>query len=454
VRYEPINPELFITNRKRLKQLLPANSLAVVNANDVLPSNADGTLAGVPNSDLFYLTGIEQEQTILLVYPDADEETHRELLFMREPTAESELWDGHKLTKAEARAVSGIHNIHWLSEFPRLFHRLMCEGGTVYLNSNEHKRAIIETESRDSRFIAETRRRYPLHDYRRLAPLMHQLRAVKSDTEVALIQKACDITAKGFLRVLKATKPGVKEMEIEAEYACEFIRHGGRFAYLPIIATGVNACCLHYVANSATCGKNDLLLLDVAAAYANYNADLTRTIPVSGRFTQRQKQVYNAVLRVLRQCMQGLTPGKKIKDWQKEAEQLTEKELVDLGLLTMKQVKKQDPENPAFKKYLMHGVGHPLGLDVHDVGLTVQPMQAGWVMTVEPGIYLREEGFAVRLENNVLLTENGPVDLMADIPIEAGHIEDLMASGAKSFSDNGHKSAAVPTRHRTSLLKI
>jgi Xaa-Pro aminopeptidase len=426
VRCEPINPELFAGNRERLKHLLPPNSLAIVNANDVPPANADGTLGGVPNSDLFYLTGIEQEQTILLVYPDADEEKHRELLFLREPAAEIELWQGHKLTREEARSISGIHNVHWLSEFPRLFHRLMCECGPVCLNSNEHKRAVIEVETRESRFTAETLRRYPLHDYRRLAPLMHQLRAVKSDIEMALIRKACDITVKGFLRALKFAKPGVNEMEIEAEYAHEFIRRGSRFAYLPIIATGINACCLHYVANCAVCRKGELLLLDVAAAYANYNADLTRTIPVSGRFTRRQKRVYNAVLHVLRQCVKGLMPGKKPKDWQKEAEGFMEKELVDLGLLTVKQVKKQDPENPAFKKYFMHGVGHPLGLDVHDVGLTTQPMQAGWVMTVEPAIYLRDEGFAVRLENDVLVTENGPVDLMAQVPIEAGEIEELM----------------------------
>jgi Xaa-Pro aminopeptidase len=454
VRYEPIRPELFNGNRERLRRLLPPHSLAVLNANDVLPTNADGTLAGVPNSDLFYLSGIEQEQTILLIYPDADEDKHREILFLREPTAENELWEGHKLNKEEARAVSGIQNILWLAEFPRLFHRLMCECGQVYLNSNEHKRAIIEVESRDSRFIAETRCRYPLHDYRRLAPFMHQLRAVKSDAEVALIRKACDITAAGFLRVLQFTKPGVSETEVEAEYAHEFIRNGGRFAYLPIIATGLNACCLHYVSNSATCGKNDLLLLDVGAAYANYNADLTRTIPVSGQFTTRQRQVYEAVLRVLRRCIKGLMPGIKTKDWQAEAEQFLEAELVDLSLLTVRQIKRQDPENPAFKKYSMHGVGHPLGLDVHDVGLTVHPIQAGWVMTVEPGIYLPEEGFAVRLENNVLVTENGPVDLMAHIPVEADEIEALMRSGANSFPANGHKPKAVQTRRRTVLVDV
>ena len=454
MRHEPIQPELFIANRERLKQLLTANSLAVLNANDLVPTNADGTMTGVPNSDIFYLTGVEQEQTILLIYPDADEEKHRELLFLREATAENELWEGRKLTKAEARVATGIQNIHWLSEFPRLFHRLMCECGRVYLNTNEHKRAIIEVESRDSRFIAETRRSYPVHDYQRLAPLMHQLRAVKADAELALIRRACDLTAKGFLRVLKFTKPGVRETEVEAEFAHEFIRHGGRFAYPPIVGSGLNACCLHYVSNSATCGKDELLLLDVGAAYANYNADMTRTIPVSGRFTRRQKQIYNAVLRVLRQSVKNLTPGKKMKDWQKEVEQFMEMELLDLELLTPKQIKKQDPENPAFKKYFMHGAGHPLGLDVHDVGLTVRPMQAGWVMTVEPAIYLPEEGFAVRLENDVLLTETGPVDLMSHIPIEADEIEEIMGSGGPFPHLNGQRYEPDQTRRRTLPLKL
>ncbi len=429
--YGKIEPELFAANRARLKELLRPDSLAILNANDILPTNADGTLGMRPNSDLFYLSGVEQEQTILLIYPDADDEKHREILFLREPTPESELWEGHKLTPAEAGALSGIRNVHWLSEFPRLFHRLMCECGHVYLNSNEHKRAVIEVESREARFVADTIRRYPLHDYHRLAPLMHQLRAVKAATELTLIRKAAAVTAQGFRRVLKLTKPGVGEAEIEAEFAHEFIRQGARFAYSPIIASGKNACCLHYVANSNVCRSGELLLLDVAAAHANYNADMTRTIPVSGRFTRRQRQVYNAVLRVLRQSAQGLRPGVKPKDWQKAAEQMIEKELVDLGLLTMREIKRQDPDKPAFKKYFMHGVGHPLGLDVHDVGLTTQPIQAGWVMTVEPGIYIREEGFAVRLENDVLVTENGPVDLMADVPIEAREIEALMKARAK-----------------------
>jgi Xaa-Pro aminopeptidase len=443
VRYEPIQSELFVTNRERLRQLLPPHSLAVVNANDALPTNADGTLAMVPNSDLFYLTGIEQEQTILVIFPDADEEKHRELLFLREPTAENQLWEGHKFTQEEARTISGIKRIHWLSEFPRLFHRLMCEAQRVFLNGNEHHRAVVEVESRDARFATDTRRRYPLHDYQRLAPLMHRLRAVKSDLELALIREASELTAAGFLRVLKFTKPGVRETEVEAEFAHEFIRRGSRFAYLPIIGSGVNACCLHYVANSAVCRNGDLLLLDVAAACANYNADMTRTIPVNGRFTRRQKQVYNAVLRVLRQSIQALVPGKKTTAWQKEVEQFMEKELVDLGLLTLREIQRQDPEKPAFKKYFMHGAGHPIGLDVHDVAVISEPMQAGWVMTVEPAIYLPKEGFAVRLENDVLVTEKGPVDLMADVPIEADEIEALMEPGAKPFSPNGEKEASV-----------
>ncbi len=432
MRYEPIDRQLFISNRERLRKLLLPNSLAIVQANDILPSNADGTLAMTPNSDLFYLTGIEQEQTVLLLFPEAEDEKCRELVFLREPTTENELWEGHKLTKEEAHTISGIERVHWLGEFPRLFHRLLCECEHVYLNSNEHNRAVIEVETRDARFIRDCQGRYPLHDYQRLARLMRQLRSVKSDVEVALLRKAGEITNSGFRRVLKFVRPGVGEGEVEAELAHEFIRSGGRFAYLPIIASGLNACCLHYVANSAVCRKGELLLLDVAASYANYNADMTRTIPVSGRFTRRQRQVYDAVLRVLRQGIQGLVPGKTVRNWQKEAEQVIEAELVALGLLTGRQIRRQNPDHPAFKQYFMHGLGHPLGLDVHDLGITAGPMQAGWVMTVEPGIYIPAEGFAVRLENDVLLTDNGPVDLMADIPIEAGDIEQLMNRRSRS----------------------
>lgn len=426
MRYQPIDPELFVENRQRLAKLLLPNSLAVVNANDMLPTNADGTLPLHPNSDLFYLTGVEQEETVLLLYPDAHEESMREILFVRETSELLVIWEGHKLTKEKAAKISGIKRVEWLSEFRPLFHRLMCECEHVYLNSNEHKRAVIEVETREARFVSATQRRYPLHDYQRLARTMHQLRAIKSELEVEVLRKACGITRAGFLRVCRFLKPGVTETQVEAEFAHEFVRRGGKFAYWPIIASGKNGCVLHYVQNDQPCRAGELLLLDVAASYANYNSDLTRTIPVSGRFTRRQKQVYNAVLRVMRGTMKAAVPGKLPKDWQKEAEALIEKELVDLGLLKTAQIKKQDPGKPALKKYFMHGVGHPLGLDVHDVSHTTEPMQPGWVLTVEPGIYIPEEGFAVRLENDIVVQQGGNIDLMEDIPIEAGDIEALM----------------------------
>ncbi len=426
MRYASIPPRLFVSNRERLRKLMLPNSLAVVNANDILPVNGDATLIMRPNSDLFYLTGVEQEETILVLYPDSFDEKLREVLFLREPTPLAETWEGHKLTKVEAHRLTGIRNIKWLGEFPRLFHQLMCEADHVYLNSNEHKRAVITVETREARFVADTVRRYPLHDYQRLARLMHRLRAVKSEPEVALLRKACAITERGFRRVLRFVKPGVTEYEVEAEFAHEFTRHGGAFAYPPIIGTGRNALALHYLDNSATCRKGELLLLDVAASYANYNADLTRTIPVNGRFTRRQKQVYNAVLRVLRQSIENLVPGKLHRDWQKETEQLVEQELVGLGLLTLREIKGQDPENPAFKKYLMHGTGHPLGLDVHDLALFNEPFQPGWFMTVEPAIYIAEEGFGVRLEDNVLIGEKENTNLLATVPLEAEEIEELM----------------------------
>ena len=426
MRYAPIDPQLFITNRARLAQLLLPNSLAVVNANDIPPTNADGSLRLRQSSDLLYLTGVDQEESMLLLGPDAHDEKFREILFLRETNDLIATWEGRKLTKDEARRATGIQRVEWLAEFRPIFHRLMCECEHTYLNTNEHKRAVIEVETREARFVADTVKRYPLHDFQRLARVMHRLRVVKSPIEIELLRQACGITRAGFERVCKFVKPGVTETEVEAEYAHEFIRRGGGFAYSPIIASGANACVLHYVENDQPCRKGDLLLLDVGASYANYNADLTRTIPVKGRFTRRQRQVYNAVLRVLRAVSAAATPGKLPKDWQKEAEQFVEKELVDLGLLKLSEVKKQNPDKPAFKKYFMHGVGHPLGLDVHDVGHTVEPIQAGWVLTVEPAIYIKEESFAVRLENDILVQADGNVDLMADIPIEAGAIEELM----------------------------
>ena len=431
MRYSAIRPELFIENRRRLTELFLPNSLAVVNANDILPTNADGSLRLWQNADLFHLTGVNQEETILLLFPGAQDPKHREMLFLRETSELLAIWEGRKLTKEAARQTTGIQNVHWLSDFPALFHRLMCESDHVYLNTNEHKRATIEVESRDARFVRETQSRYPLHSYQRLARLMHQVRVKKSPLEIDLMRQACRLTEQGFRRVLRFVKPGVNEMEIEAEFAHEFIRGGGGFSYSPIIGSGSNACVLHYLDNDQICKSGELVLIDVGASYANYQSDMTRTIPVNGRFTPRQRKVYNAVLRVLRAVSKLAVPGKLPRDWQKEAEQCIESELLGLGLLRPSHIKNQDPERPAFRKYFMHGVGHPLGLDVHDVGLTTEPMQEGWVMTVEPAVYIPEEGFAVRLENDILIQEGGNLDLMGTIPIEAEEIEALMA-GKKS----------------------
>ncbi len=426
MRHLPIKSQLFKENRKQLSELLVAKSLAVVNANDVLPTNADGSLVMHPNSDLFYLSGIEQEESILLLFPDASDPKLREILFVREPNEHLQIWEGYKHSKEDARKISGIRNVKWLSEFPGLFRILMCEATSAYLNCNEHKRAAVEVETRDDRFITQCKRDYPLQNFRRLAPLLHDLRIVKSPLEIDLLKEAVSITEKGFRRVLKFLKPGVTEYEVEAEWAREFLRRRAKFAYSPIVASGKNNCVLHYLQNDQTCKKGQLLLLDVGACYANYNADLTRTIPVSGKFTRRQKQVYNAVLRVLRASTAGATVGKLHSDWQKESEDMMTEELLKLGLLKPAQVKKQTAEQPAVKKYFMHGLGHPLGLDVHDVGDSSKPFQAGCVLTVEPGIYIPEEGFGVRLEDDIVVTADGPVNLMAKTPVETDEIEAIM----------------------------
>jgi len=429
MRHGTINSRFFVDNRNRLASLLLPNSVVVVNANDILPTNADGSLVMQPNSDLFYLCGVEQEESILLLSPSAADERLREILFVRETSDLLTTWEGHKLTKEAAAKLTGVANVKWLSEFPALFHALMCDAEHVYLNSNEHKRANVQVQTRDGRFIRECQARYPLHQYHRLARLMHELRVVKSPVEIDLLNEAIRITDVGFQRVCKFVKPGVSEHEVEAEFAHEFIRNRGKFAYPPIIASGANSCILHYNSNDQECKKGELLLLDVAASYANYNADLTRTIPVNGKFTRRQKQVYNAVLRVMRQSIANATVGKLHRDWQRDAQMAMNEELLRLELIKPADVKKQSIEEPACRKYFMHGLGHPLGLDVHDVGFTTQPFAAGWVLTVEPGIYIPDEGFGVRLENDIVVTETGPVDLMEQIPVEVEEIEDLMNAG-------------------------
>ena len=426
MRHVPIAPSLFTASRERLRKLLPPGAIAVVNANDVLPTNADGSLPLVPNSDLFYLSGIEQEESLLVLAPDAFDEKLREVLFIRQPNEHLKIWEGYKLSKEDAIKASGIKTVKWLSEFDTVFRGLICDADQVFLNSNEHKRMDNQVETRDGRFVRRLREQYPLHTYRRLAPLLHSLRLVKSKAEVDLLQKAVDITKAGFERVLKFVKPGVNEVEVEAEFIHEFTRQRARFAYNPIVASGENACVLHYNQNDKPCRRGDLLLLDVGASYANYNADLTRTIPVSGKFTPRQKAVYNAVLRVMRASIAGATVGKLQRDWTRESQMMMNEELLALGLLKKSDIKKQTEETPACRKFVMHGLGHPLGLDVHDVGQMSAPFAEGWVLTVEPGIYIPEEKIGIRLENDILVTANGPVDLMANIPVEATEIEALM----------------------------
>jgi len=435
MRHEPIGKELFTANRKRLISKLKPGSLAVFNSNDVMPSNADGVLGYIQNSDLYYLTGIHQEESMLVICPGFPDKKYREVLFLREPNELLEKWEGHKLTKKEATEISGVETVVWVSGFEKLFHHMMTMGGVeqVYLNTNEHYRSEVIVQSRDARFIEWSRKTYPLHTYSRVAPIMAELRRVKQPRELALLQKACDITECGFRRVLKYVRPGVMEYEIEAEFVHEFKRLGSKgFAYPPIIASGVNNVILHYVENSRQCHAGDLILLDVAAEYANYNADMTRTIPVSGKFTARQKEVYNAVLRIKRQAAKLLKPGVVYFEYQKEIEKLMEAELLKLKLIDKTDIKNQNPDSPAFKKYFYHGTSHMLGLDVHDVGNMHAKIAVGSVWTIEPGIYIKEEGFGVRLENNVVIGKSKNFDLMQNIPIEVEEIEEIMNSRKKS----------------------
>jgi len=427
VRYQPAPSELFIENRRRLAAALPPGALVIVQANDVMPTNADGTLGYAPNSDLYFLSGIDQEETVLLLFPDAPDPKQREILLVRETSELIAIWEGDKLTQAQARERSGIQKVVWTSEFETLFRQLMCQASVVFLNGNEHPRAVIAVESRELRFARRVRQEYPLHRIERLSPVLYPLRAIKSPHELALIQEACRITKDGFLRLLNFVRPGVHEFEIEAELAHEFLRQrAGGFAYTPIIASGPNACVLHYVTNHCRCEDGQILLLDVAAKYAHYNADLTRSIPVNGRFTERQRDVYDAVLRVFRACCDMLKPGVLIREYQENVGLLMTDELIRLGLIDPKAVADQDPEKPLYKKYFMHGTSHHLGIDVHDVPPSWQPIQAGMVFTVEPGIYIREEGLGIRLENDILIGPTDNTDLMADIPIEADEIEALM----------------------------
>lgn len=429
MRYDPIDNQLFVQNRQRLAALLKPKSLAIFNANDIMPTNADGTMGFRQNSDLFYLTGVDQEETRFLLFPDHPDPKFREVLFLRETSEEIEIWEGHKLTKEEAVQTTGLplKSIYWMSQFDRIFAQMVYEAERVYLNTNEHTRAEVRVQTRDARFVDWFKANHPLHLLERVAPLMHQLRAIKLPQEVELLNRAIGITDKMFRRLLGFVKPGVWEYEIEAEMMHEFLRHRSRgVAYTPIIASGANACVLHYIDNSQQCQTGDMLLLDLGAEYANYNADMTRSIPVSGRFTDRQRDVYNAVLRVMKAATQMLRPGNLWDEYHVEVGNVMEAELIGLGLLDRDEVAKQDPDAPLYKKYFMHGTSHFLGLDVHDVGNKYRRFEPGMVFTCEPGIYIREEKLGIRLENNILITEEGNLDLMAQIPLEAAEIEELM----------------------------
>ncbi len=427
MRYEPIDSSLFERNRKRFTQMLPAGSVAIFNANDPMPTNADMTLPFRQNNDLFHLSGIDQEETILVLFPDAFYEKYREILFLKETSEEIAIWEGQKLSREEARKVSGVDNVQWLSRFEGILREIMDEAEHVFLDTNEHLRADDVVETRDDRFRKWIQYRYPLHDYRRSAPLMRDIRVVKDDLEVDLLSKACKITEKGFRRILPLFKPGIKEFEIEAELLHEFMREQSRgFPYEPIVASGSNACILHYTDNNDECREGELVLMDFGAEYANYASDMTRCVPVNGRFSERQKAVYQAVRRVQKEALDMLRPGTYLDEYQKEVGKLVETELIALGLLDKKDVEKQDDEAPLYKKFFMHGTSHHIGLDVHDVGAKRQPLKEGMVLTCEPGIYIREEGIGVRLENDVVVTDGAPKDLMGDIPIEVEEIEDLM----------------------------
>lgn len=435
MKYSSIDAQLFIENRKRFVTKLKPNSIAFLNANDEMPRNGDANFLFRQNSDLFYLSGIDQEQTILVLFPDAPLPRYREILFVRRTNEHIAIWEGHKYTKDEARAASGIQSVYWTEDYNSIIPMLMNHCENVYVNINENDRFSSEVPYRDLRFAQSMKSMYAGHNFERLGPALASLRAIKHDIEIKLMQKAMDITEKAFRRVLRFVKPGVMEYEIEAEIIHEFIRkRANGHAYNPIIASGPSACVLHYNENNRACKAGDVILMDFGAEYANYAADLTRCVPVSGEFSQRQRDVYNAVLRVMKGATKMLVPGNTIEQYHVEVGHLMEKELLDLGLITKTDIKNQNPELPAYKKYFMHGTSHFLGLDVHDIGNRYEPMQPGMVFTCEPGIYIPEEGLGIRLENDILVTSKDPVDLMASIPLEIEDIEELMREAAESRS--------------------
>ena len=428
MKYDKINSSLFIKNRNNFMKSMNGNSIAFFNSNDIYPISADSTLAFEQHRDIFYLSGVDQEESILALCPNAKDDKHKEILFLKETNDHIAVWEGPKLNKDQAFETSGVKTVYWLKDSEKIIAELVDQCDTIYYNHNEHYRAKIETETREERFNKWLKKKYPHKTAERSNPILQRLRSVKDPIEIALIQKACNITNKGFRRILNFVKPGIWEYEIEAEFIHEFLNNRSkRFAYTPIIATGNNANILHYIENNKQCKDGELILLDVGAEYANYSSDMTRTIPVSGRFTKRQREIYNAVLNVKNQATKMLVPGADWKQYHIEVGKLMTSELLSLGLLDKSDVENESDENPAYKKYFMHGTSHHMGLDTHDYGLLDEPMQANMVFTVEPGIYLPDEGFGIRLEDDVVIQDSGdPINLMQNIPIEIEEIENLM----------------------------
>ena len=429
MKYQQISNRLFIKNRKKFMAKMKPSSIAVFNSNDIYPISADATLNFEQHRDIFYLSGADQEESILLLFPDALDKKHREILFVRETNDHIAIWEGPKLTKEKATDVSGIDTIYWLTDFDKIFFDLMTEADTIYFNTNEHYRQAVTTQTREDRFILDCKQKFPAHQVAKSFPIMQEIRGVKEPEEIALMQEACDITENGFRRLLAFIKPGIWEYEIEAELLHEFVRNRSKgFAYTPIIASGANAIVLHYIENNLQCKDGDMLLMDVAAEYANYSSDLTRTIPVNGKFTARQKAVYQAVLRVKSEATKILVPGTIWAEYHKEVGKIMTSELLDLGLLDKADVQNEDKDWPAYKKYLMHGTSHHIGLNTHDYGALKTPMKANMVFTVEPGIYIPDENMGIRLEDDVVIQEKGePFNLMGNIPIEIEEIEELMS---------------------------
>ncbi|NND09917.1 MAG: aminopeptidase P family protein, partial [Flavobacteriaceae bacterium] len=406
MKYHSIDNKLFIKNRKNFMKEMQPKSLAVFNSNDIYPISADSTLPFEQHRDIFYLSGVDQEESILVLFPDCPKAKHREFLFLKETNEHIAVWEGEKLTKEAALKTSGIKTVYWLQDMEKIMFELMTQCDTIYINTNEHYRASVETQTREDRFTKWLKDKYPAHSVAKSNPILQRLRSVKDQIEIDLIQQACNITEKGFRRVLDFVKPGVWEFEIEAEYMHEFLRNRSKkFAYTPIVASGNNANVLHYIENNQQCKAGDLILMDVGAEYANYSSDMTRTIPVSGKFSKRQKEVYNAVNRVKDEATKMLVPGALWEPYHVEVGKLMTSELLGLKLIDKTDVKNEDPDWPAYKKYFMHGTSHHMGLDTHDYGILTEPMKANMVFTVEPGIYIPEEGFGIRLEDDVVIQE-------------------------------------------------